>query len=63
MKNDKNSKDNTPELSPEEVQVGLRFFSNTIKQMSEDIERFNKNRKEAEERIKRGARRTSGRII
>ncbi len=41
----------------------FRLLSEQVKQVTDDVAKFNEKRKVVKERIQRGARKTSGRIV
>lgn len=45
------------------IREGVRALNNGFKRFAENVEQFNKNHEAVRERIKNGARRTSGRIV
>jgi hypothetical protein len=47
----------------EAVKKGISLFKNHLERLSEDVRKFNENREKVDDTIKRGTRRTSGRII
>ena len=51
------------EQTKEMVQEGLNLFSHHAQKLSEDLARFNERQKAAQQRIRNGGKRTSGRII
>lgn len=67
MAENKNKPDDTPASeSPEGaalVRQTLDFFANHFKRIGDNLRDFNQRKKEVEESIDRGARRTDGRIV
>jgi hypothetical protein len=45
------------------IKNGVRAISEGFKTFADEMREFNENKKEIEERIKNGARRTTGRIV
>ncbi|BDI28023.1 hypothetical protein CCAX7_000740 [Capsulimonas corticalis] len=45
------------------VKDAFRLFADHNRKLAQDLSDFEKQKKETQERIKRGARRTSGRIV
>jgi hypothetical protein len=51
------------EKAKEMIDAAFRLFSDHAQNMADELAAFNRKRKEVRERIERGARRTSGRIV
>ncbi|HZP81288.1 MAG TPA: hypothetical protein VFB21_06605 [Chthonomonadaceae bacterium] len=45
------------------IKEAFQLFDNQMKNMAADLAEFNRKRQEVRERIQRGARRTTGRIV
>lgn len=45
------------------IDAAFRLFADHAQNMADELATFNRNRQEVRDRIERGARRTSGRIV